>query len=538
MPGTRAMIRPLLRAARPAALLSLVALSACAGAAQRPAASSRPALVVLLAVDQMRADLLQRYAPYYTGGFRRLIDQGAYYTAVHDHATSETGPGHATLGTGVFPSHSGIVANDWFERSGDSWALVYTVQDTLSPIVGYPQEQGRSPLNLLRPGLADWILAADPRAKVVSVAGKDRAAILMAAKARGQVYWFNQTLGRFVTSSYYQSAYPAWVSRFNDAVVPTLLDSTWVEQSPVAARALAGVDTAAYEADALHTSFPHNFRDESSAFGGSFLRWVATTPFIDRAVIGLAKEAIDNGGLGKDDATDFVAIGVSQTDYVGHRYGPTSREQLDNMIRLDRELGSFFDYLDRTVGKGRWVLGLSADHGSTTTPEWETAHGGTGRRVTPAEMAEINRVAAAAASSAPAGQASSAVAQALRGLPAVADVYTYAEIASTAAPRDTFLTLYRHSYLPGRYGTPLERDYQVELRQREEVYMGAATGTGHGGPYFHDRWVPLVFLGGSITPSHQSTVARTVDMAPTLARLAGITPPADLDGKALSPPVK
>ena len=516
---------------RIAPVVALLALAGCGVGQRSAAAPARPALVVLISVDQLRADLLQRYDPWFTAGFRRLIDQGAYYNATHHHAASETAAGHATLSTGVVPARSGITANDWSERVGDRWVTVYNVQDTLSPVLGFVGEPGRSPQNLLRTGMADWARAADPRARVVSIAGKDRSAILMAAKAPGHIYWYHTGLGRFVTSRFYRSEYPEWVERFNRDVIPTLLDSTWVEESPPAARRLAGVDTAKYEADSVRTYFPHNWATEQSGFS-NFLSWVAATPYPDRATLGLAKEAIVAEGLGRDGVTDYLAVGFSMTDAVGHRFGPTSREQLDNLIRLDRLLGDLFDHLDATVGRGRWVAAVSADHGANTNPEWDVAHGGPGHRITAEERKLMTDAVANAVRTAPAGQTRAAVATALRRLPFIADVYTNEEIAS-GAPRDSFVTLFRNSYHPARPHSSLGRDYGLEIRPREWTYMGAATGSGHGGPYFQDRSVPLIFLGGRIQPMKATTLAHTIDLAPTMARIAGLPAPNDLDGKAL-----
>lgn len=509
-------------------------VSQAAGCAhlQPPSEPPAPKLVVMLSIDQLRFDLLQRYDRFYTGGFRRLLDEGAVFEAVHDHAWSETAPGHATLSTGVTPARSGIVGNDWVERVEGKPVIVYNVQDSLSPIVGQPAEKGMSPRNLRRTGLADWMQAANPRARVVSVAGKDRSAILMAGKSRGQVFWYNHALGRFITSSYYGTAYPEWLERFHATVLPTLRDSTWREQSPPAARALAGADTAAYEANGTHTFFPHDFRDDRAAFDTTYYRWASATPHIDRVVLGLAREAIRAEALGADDDADFLAIGLSQTDAVGHRFGPLSREQLDNLIRLDRELGAFFDELDRTVGRGRWVVGLSADHGANTAPEQLAAQGRSGYRRTAADSTLLEETAKRAAESATPDRIPVAVARALRALPFVADAYTLEEIAR-GVPRDSFVTLLRNSYTPGRFATDISERYGVEIRPREGVYMGAATGTGHSGPYFEDRWVPVIFLGAGIRPARATGVARTVDLAPTLAWLARVPTPPDLDGRPL-----
>lgn len=516
-------------------MLALVGVGGCSLPLVTGNREQKPRLVVMVSVDQLRADLLTRYDSFFDGGFRRLIDEGAYFDATHDHGDTETGPGHATLSTGVVPARSGIIANDWSERVGDRWVTVYNVQDSTSGILGFVSMPGRSPENLVRTGLADWIAAADPRARVVSIAGKDRSAILMAGKAKGSVYWYHPPFARFITSRYYASAYPDWVERFNRDSIPVLLDSVWTETSPLAARMLAGADTAKWEADTLRTFFPHRFREEAPGFGNSFANWVDETPYVDNATLALAREAIREEGLGRDGVTDFLAVGLSQTDYVGHRFGPTSREQLDNLLNVDRLLGELFAYLDAEVGRGRWVLGLSADHGVQTAPEWNNSRGLPGYRPTRADRDSLNRSIAAAVRDATPETRSAAVAAVYRRFPFIAEVYSQEEI-ERGTPRDSFVTLLRNSYYPGRYGSMTAAEYGLVIRLGENVYMGGNAGAGHGTPYIYDRLVPAIFLGGRVSPGRSTTLGRTIDFAPTLAALADVTAPADLDGRPLLAP--
>src|SRR5688572_16702723 len=171
------------------------------------ASSDRPALVMLVVVDQLRSDLLDKYADFYTGGFKRLRDEGhAFTNAAHDHAGTSTAPGHATLSTGVYPSRHGIIGNLWLEQSGGNWVPVENIDDTTVKIVGFAEPRGASPIHLKRSGFAEWLVSANPRSKVASVSGKDRGAIQPAAHARSAyVYWFEGALGRFVTSTYYRT---------------------------------------------------------------------------------------------------------------------------------------------------------------------------------------------------------------------------------------------------------------------------------------------------------------------------------------------
>ncbi len=507
-----------------------------------PAVQERPTLVVVIVVDQLRADLLERYTEAFAGGFRRLLDEGYQYTsASHAHGVTHTAAGHATLSTGVFPSRSGIVANDWSQRRGDSWAPMYAVQDMDSPIVGIEALPGRSPRNLLRPGLADWILEADPEARVVSLSGKDRAAITLAGQSRGEVYWMVPELGQFVTSTYYRTDYPEWVERVNREIMPGILaDSAWKQTVGERFRHLARPDSAPYEGDGIHTTFPHlasaevEHADSTAMDPMEYNTWALAQPRLDRAVAELAGRAIDELRLGQRGSVDYLAVSFSATDYVGHAYGPLSQEQLDNLVSLDRELGQLFDRLDQRVGRGRWILGLSADHGVMTMPEWTAQNGGTASRVVLPTLQQGLVQAlreAAAEGTEPLYRMAERLASLLEERGLVAKAYTTHDL-TMGEPADSFGTFFRNSYYPGRAAGWLTR-YGVEMRFGFEQLVHVSTGTTHGSPYWYDRHVPLILLGTAVAPGRSDEAAYTVDFAPTLAALAGIPVPDDLDGRSL-----
>jgi len=362
--------------------LTLAVLSGY-GCSQAPPS---PSLVVYVVVDQLRGDMLERYDSLFTGGFRRLHDDGfRFLSATHDHAKTATAVGHSTLSTGVFPSRSGIVGNEWRERTADGWRTVYSLEDTLTTILGLPTMEGRSPRNLLRGGIADWILAADSAAIIISVSRKDRAAITMGGKTKGNIYWIPQDEARFVTSSFYADDYPSWVDRINRDQMPRIFgESTWEQTMPPAARRASRPDTAAYEGDGVHTHFPHSFEDESSDPDrrGALNRWAYSQIYPDEAVEVFAEEAVRALGVGQDGVTDYLALSFSQTDAIGHEYGPLSREQLQNLLHLDSLLGDLMTLLDRAVGPERWIMALSADHGVLSMPEYLSEIGETAGRAT------------------------------------------------------------------------------------------------------------------------------------------------------------
>lgn len=495
-----------------------------------------PRLVVMVSVDQLRPDLLDRYDDLFHHGFRRLRQEGFRFTgASHYHAHTETAAGHAALATGLHPARNGVVANNWLEEEGGEWVSVYAVDDPGSEILGYRQLPGRSPENLEEDGLADWILDADSDARVLSVSGKDRAAITMAGRARGEVYWLATRTGRFVTSEYYRDEYPQWVRRFNEQRMPGLLsDSLWVSDVPEGEAWRSRADTAADEGDRVHSYFPHRPRARGEqGREAARLGWLESTPFLDAAVTDFVIAGLEELELGQREATDFLAVSYSQTDRIGHRFGPLSREQLDNLLRLDVELGRLMDGLDRWVGEERWILAFSSDHGVLTNPELLAEQGLDARRLTEADWQALQTAVENAAEGASSREElSERIARGVEALPFMAAAYTHREL-RREEPADTFAVLFRHSLWEGRAGGLLSQ-YGVEIRPVPYLLMSTSgAGTTHGSPYWYDRHVPLIFLGTGVRAGESPAPAYTVDVAPTLADLAGIRRPDDLDGRPL-----
>lgn len=491
----------------------------------------RVRLVALVVVDQLRPDLIERYDDLYTGGMRRLLDEGHVFPeATHAHAATETAPGHATLATGAHPARHGIVGNSWYEERGGEWVSVYSVEDTLAAILGDPTAPGRSYRNLLSDGLADWVRAADPEARVVSISRKDRAAATMGGRGGSQVYWVSAALPGLTTSTAYRDSLPGWIQALNAGPVGQLAARReWLNESPPRAWARSRPDTASYEGNGRETAFPH---------AGSSASWALTSsPYGDEAVALAAVAALRELELGRRDGTDFLAVSFSQTDAVGHAYGPTSREQLDNLLRLDRLLGELFTALDEQVGEDRWVVGFSADHGVLTEPEYAAQLGEPGRRVPREDRAALSdaRQAALSAVGADATPTERALrlAAAVTEVPGIAAAYAMADLLAKGESADTFLPLYRRSFRADRRNL-FSRDPAVAIRRAEGEYTGAR-GTGHGSPYHYDRWVPFILLGGGVPAGTGNAAVRTVDMAPTLAALAGIPLPGELDGRVVLP---
>ena len=505
----------------------------------------RPELIVLVAVDQLRADILDRYDAALTGGFRRLKTKGFQFgNTFVDHAPTTSMPGHATIATGAIPSHHGILEGSWGEIVNGKLTMTSSVQDAAYRIVGYPDVVGASPKKFLVTGLADWLRAADPRSEVVGLGG-EYGPILHLAKARGHAFWYSPDIGRYVTSTFYADAYPAWVQTFNDGDLKRMqMETTWKVSVPEKFRRLALPDDMKAEYDGVHTTFPHVLASEPSADDpkqpAKLAEWFYFHPGVDEATLTLAQRAVDNLKLGTRGSTDLLTFHLGSLDAIGHRYGPRSLEHLDAVLRLDKALGRFFEYLDRTVGVRNYLVVMTADHGVAEIPEEAALFGKKGRRVTLKELDEVfdeaQKYAIAHPDATPARN--EAIAALVRRHPFVGGAVTRDELSrstETSGP----VSLYRNSYHPDRYlltlggthGSLARFDLVAWLTEGSIPDYAPAV---HGSPYLDDRTVPLIFMGAGVSPGSTKQRARTVDVAPTLACLASLPVPVRTDGHPLT----
>ena len=488
--------------------------------------------MVVVVVDQLAADLLELHSDVFRVGFRRLLDDGLRFPdATHDHGITETSPGHATIATGTSPSLHGMVSNLWFVRDDQGvWSMVENVIDPTVRLVGAENLAGSSPAALMQPGLGDWLVAQRPESRVVSVSGKDRAAILLAGQGQHFVYWFEPQLARFATSTYYSDEDPFWVHEFNGGLAQRLAaDSVWSLDVPGDLRSRTRPDTASFEGDGIHTGFPHAYRAEGDTAAGGFGTWWSSTPYLDRETVSIAIEAVTTMELGRGSSPDLLTISLSSTDRVGHAYGPGSLEQLDNLLRLDRELGRLFEALDRAVGQD-YVVVLTADHGVSEAPEPLMARGIAARRLTREEASEFNERAGAdlRAHGSDPGELATALVGTARAEDWIAGAWTDQELAEEAET-DSLAALMLESLYPGRAAGLLSR-FGVQMMMTPHTLLWAwPRGTDHGSPYLYDRRVPLLFMGPGIQAGRRDGHASTRSIAPTLAGLLGLeTPPAAL----------
>ena len=325
----------------------------------------RPKLVVGIVVDQMRWDYLYRYQKRYTeGGFRRMLSEG--YTCENTalpYVPSVTAIGHTCIYTGSVPSIHGIAGNN-FVKDGQK---VYCTDDKTVKPVGSTSDAGlMSPRNLWTTTIGDEMrIASNGRAKVVGVSLKDRASILPAGHNPNGAYWFDDATGRFITSTYYMDKLPQWVRAFNDKHLPEqYLSADWNTLYPKATYAESTADDTPYEngiREGVKPILPLPLPALYRKYGYGIIR---NTPFGNTLTLDLARAAIEGEQLGSDEETDLLAISCSCTDYIGHQTGTHSIETEDTYLRLDQALANFLAYLDQKVGRGNYLVFLTADHGA------------------------------------------------------------------------------------------------------------------------------------------------------------------------------
>ena len=332
---------------------------------------ARPKLVVGIVVDQMRWDFLYRFYDRYAanGGFKRFLNQGySCENALIPYTPTLTACGHTAIYTGSVPAIHGITGNAWYDKLLKT--TVYCTEDKTVQGVGATGQVGEmSPRNMLVTTVCDeQRLATNFRSKVIGVAFKDRGGILPAGHSANAAYWYDGASGNWISSTYYMTELPAWVKDFNaKKLADQYFSRNWSLLYPANTYIQSSTDEKLYESKPLgadNKGFPYNLEK----FIGKNYGAIASTPYGNTLTAEMAKAAIEAEKLGADNVTDILAVSFSSTDYVGHSFGPNSMEIEDTYLRLDKDLGDFFNYLDTKVGKGQYLVFLSADHGVAHVP--------------------------------------------------------------------------------------------------------------------------------------------------------------------------
>lgn len=507
---------------------------ATAGAEVRAGSLPLPAtthLVVFLTIDQLRTDYLtEKFTSQLTGGLGRLIRGGAFFVnGVHDHATTETAPGHASTLSGRFPRSTNIVRNNAGVNTPDA------------PMIG-GGGPGASPARFRGTTLVDWLVAKDARTRVLSVSRKDRSAILPIGRSKQPVYWY-ATDGRFTTSTWYADTLPTWVRRFNDRQLPQrTAGRTWSLLLPESA--YPEPDSVPEENHGRDFTFPHRHPTDPAAAARS----LASFPAMDEITLAFALDGVNALDLGRGPQTDLLSVSLSTTDAVGHAYGPDSREIRDQMVRVDRMLGTFLDSLYAMRDSTRIVIALTSDHGVAPIAALHFGSTAAGTTRIDTMVARYKRtLAARGVDSATfdfepgllfvnrqsidrAGLSPDSVLRAFaadaRRVPRVLRADAMTDLARADTVNDVLARRWLHAIPP-------DLNVGVVVTLEPYVYWGAGLGASHGTPHDYDARVPILFHGDEFQPGRYEDVARVVDMAPTLATVLGVTPLERLDGRAL-----
>jgi predicted AlkP superfamily pyrophosphatase or phosphodiesterase len=500
---------------------------------------SRPRLVVLLVADQFRADFLDQYGRQWTGGLHRMVTQGAVFTrAAYPYAITKTCAGHATISTGTPPSIHGMIDNDWWDVTAhreQGCTVDRTVTDI--PYGGRPARERHSAALMMAPAFADELQRQIAGARVVSVALKPRSAIGLGGHggAGSTVVW-EEDNGTWATSTAYPQGRSPDVDEFVTANPQSAMrGQIWDRLLPPGAYR--------YQDDAPGELAPRVFPHLMTGLtDGAYLdRW-ERSPYADAFVADLGRLLTARQALGqKDGRTDMLAMSFAAPDYVGHHWGPRSHEVQDILIRLDRQLGQLFDQLDATIGRDQYVVAFSSDHGVGILPEQgEDVMGVAGGRIDKLNVAKVVDLALAGRF----GQqsyveavtstyiyfrpgvleriestdgAKRTVELAVRNIPGIERMYWASDLAATTPTSDRMLTGLRKSYFPTRSGQ------LVYLPRPNWIVSGDEAS--HGTMHSYDTDVPLILLGAGIKPGRYSSPRTPLDIAPTLAQLAGIAMP-------------
>ena len=518
---------------------------------------ARPKLVVGIVVDQMRWDYLYRYYDRYAanGGFKKLMNQGfSCENTMITYTPSFTACGHASIYTGSVPAIHGITGNNWWDNQLNSNR--YCTQDDSVKTIGSMTDLGKmSPKNLLVTTVTDELrLATNFKSKVIGIAMKDRGSILPAGHSANAAYWYDNKAGNWISSSYYMNELPQWVQEVNaKKSVDKYYEEGWNTLNPIGTYLQSTADDKLYENKPFGagTNFPYDLKK----FVGKNYSMIATIPQGNTFTLDMAKSALSAEQLGQHDATDFLAVSLSSTDYIGHAFGPNSIEAEDGFLRLDKDLGEFLNYLNEKIGEGKYLVFLSADHGAAHTPGFSLEHKiPAGNLITKMVFTELNKILkdkfkvdelvtdianfqvyldhkAMTAKRINEQEVQKTVIDYLLNLTGMDRAFSLTSLSETTLPRAQ-KELFANGYYPNRSG-----DIQFIL-QPQWLEGFEAGGTSHGSWNPYDTHIPLLFYGWHINAGKSNRQISITDIAPTLAALLHIQMPSGSIGQVIEEIVK
>lgn len=504
---------------------------------------SQPKLVVGIVVDQMRWDYLFRYANRYgQKGFKRLLREGFNCNNTQiSYIPTVTAAGHSGIYTGSVPALHGIAGNNWTDQ--ETGEMHYCTADSTVKTIGSTSLAGQmSPRKLWASTITDELkLASNFKSKTIGIALKDRGAILPAGHSANAAYWFDDLTGNWITSNYYMNQLPAWVNKFNDAKnAEKYLAKDWYPLYNIASYTQSEADSNTYEGLLKGENapvFPHLISKINKGAGT-----IRSTPYGNSITFDFAKTTIEYEKLGANNVTDFLAISLSSTDYIGHLYGPNSVEVEDTYLRLDQDLANFFDYLDTKMGKNNYTIFLTADHGAAHNPNYLINHNipaglFLGNNVLTGLNAELkaefgfdrlilnlgnyqvnfNNKIIAQAKLNENNLKSNCInfLKKQKGIAYAVDMDRISEASIPAQLKQKIINGYNH-----------QRSGAVQILLQPGYFQGyGTTGTTHGTYNPYDTHIPLLFMGWGIKHGCLNKQTTMADIAPTLAALLHIQEP-------------
>ena len=512
--------------------------------AQTPA---KPKLVVGIVVDQMRWDYLYRfYDRYGAGGFKRLLTQGfSCENTFIPYTPTHTAAGHSCIYTGSVPALNGIIGNSWYDR--ERMRTVYCTEDSTVTGVGSNSAEGKmSPRNLWASTITDELrVSTNFRNKTIGIALKDRGSILPAGHTATAAYWFDNASGGWISSTHYMPTLPAWMQQLNARKLPdTYMAQNWNTLYPISTYTQSTEDSKPYENNypGEDNTFPHR----TDTIGKNRYEAFRTNPFANTFTVEAAKAAIDGERLGGRGETDFLALSFSSPDYVGHTFGPNSVEVEDTYLRLDKDLSELLLYLDTKIGKGQYLLFLSADHAVAHASGFLKEH------KFPTGLAGSSALlrAANAALKQEFGEGKFILTFTNYQVYLNDDLIAEKKLNREAIKRTILRTLLKQpgifrvvdleniatSGLPSAVLTPLTNGYNQRLSgDLQYLYMpfygSYEKGASHGYWNPFDTHIPLVWFGWNIKKGKTSREVYMTDIAPTLAAMLKIQMPNASIGK-------
>lgn len=515
-----------------------------------------PKLVVGIVIDQMRYDyLLKYYDQYGDNGFRRMMNGGVnFHDCRYNYTPTYTGCGHASIYTGATPSLHGIVGNDWYRSNHKD--SIYCAQDNAVLPLGTDGKQGhRSPVNLLSTTIGDEMkLFTQGKSKVFGISLKDRGSILPAGHMADAAYWFDAVSGKWISSSYYMKELPAWVQAFNQEKRPDqYLETPWTTLYPIGGYTASSEDNdpseEAFKGEKAPV-FPHNLKAISKATPKKPYEIIFSSPAGTSISFEFAKQLLQQEKLGKGTHTDMLALSISSTDYVGHKFGPNSVENQDMYLRLDKELGDFISFLDQSYGIGNVVIFITADHAAGYNPAQLKAqripsgnfHSGDAwfndlkKKLTEVFGAPLITTCMnqqlyldkteISARNLSVEKVYQVVREYMLTYPAVREVY------NITAPGTQYLSneavMCMNGVMNGRSG-----DIMIIYKPGWVDMDWSEKGTTHGSPYSYDTRVPLLFYGYGIPQKDVWRNVEITDIAATVTALIGCPFPSASQGYIL-----